>query len=134
MWRLSSVGASLLARPFASRLAPTAQISLRVFGWPSTDRHKTYPLQEPRANVRVFRNPSLPPRNLAMALHIVLLGTVAQPLSLVSAAPLSVQRSFDVPASTLEDSLNRFAQQANISLPYDRAGARQAGVSPQGPL
>ncbi|MBP3362307.1 MAG: STN domain-containing protein, partial [Pseudomonas sp.] len=71
---------------------------------------------------RVFRNPSLPPRNrLAMALHIVLLGTVAQPLSLVSAAPLSVQRSFDVPASTLEDSLNRFAQQANISLPYDPA-------------
>ena len=71
---------------------------------------------------RVFRNPSLPPRSrLAIALHIVLLGTVAQPLSLVSAAPLSVQRSFDVPASNLQDSLNRFAQQANISLPYDPA-------------
>ena len=71
---------------------------------------------------RVFRNPLLPGRSrLAIALHIVLLGTVAQPLSLVSAATLSAQRNFDVPASNLQDALNRFAQQANISLPYDPA-------------
>ena len=88
---------------------------------------------------RVFPNPSLPPRSrLAIALHIVLLGSVAQPLAQVSAAPLSVQRSFDVPASNTANT--RFmrcrargefsqraepapsnAQQANISLPYDPA-------------
>ena len=71
---------------------------------------------------RVFPIPSLPPRSrLAIALHIVLLSSVVQPLAQVSAAPLSVQRSFDVPASNLQDALNRFAQQANISLPYDPA-------------
>lgn len=72
---------------------------------------------------RVFRNLPLSSRNrLAIALHAVLLGsgvlTVAQP---VTAAPVSAQRSFDVPASDLQESLNIFAQQANISLPYDPA-------------
>lgn len=73
---------------------------------------------------RVYRNPSLPSRSrLALALQTVLLGgamlAATQPFSLASAAPISAQRSFDVPASDLEASLNRFAQQANISLPYD---------------
>ena len=84
---------------------------------------------------RVFPNPSLPPRSrLAIALHIVLLGSVVQPLAQVSAAPLSVQRSFDVPASNLQDALNRFAQQANISLPYDPALVQDKQACSQGPF
>ena len=68
---------------------------------------------------RVFRNPSLFSRNrLAIALQAVLLGGVLVGAQSVSAAAVTAQRSFDVPASDLEVSLNRFAQQANISLPY----------------
>ncbi|MCU1729726.1 TonB-dependent receptor [Pseudomonas sp. 7P_10.2_Bac1] len=72
---------------------------------------------------------SLPARShLAIALQAVLLGgamlVAAQPFSMTVAAPVSAQRSFDVPASDLEDSLNRFAQQANITLPYDPALVR----------
>ena len=68
----------------------------------------------------------LPARSrLAIALQAVLLGgavlAAVQPFSMTVAASVSAQRSFDVPASTLEDALNRFARQANISLPYDPA-------------
>lgn len=68
----------------------------------------------------------LPARSrLAIALQAVLLGgavlAAVQPFSMTVAASVSAQRSFDVPASTLEDALNRFAQQANISLPYNPA-------------
>ena len=69
---------------------------------------------------RVFRNPSLSSRNrLAIALQAVLLGGLLVGAQSVNAAAVSSQRSFDVPANDLELSLNRFAQQANISLPYD---------------
>ena len=84
---------------------------------------------------RVVRPLSLPSRSrLAIAMQAVLLGgavlAAAQPFSLSVAAPLSAQRSFDVPASNLEEALNHFAQQANISLPYDPALVRnkQAGA------
>ena len=84
---------------------------------------------------RVVRPLSLPSRSrLAIAMQAVLLGgavlAAAQPFSLSGAAPLSAQRSFDVPASNLEEALNHFAQQANISLPYDPQLVRnkQAGA------
>ena len=84
---------------------------------------------------RVVRPLSLPSRSrLAIAMQAVLLGgavlAAAQPFSLSVAAPLSAQRSFDVPASNLEEALNHFAQQANISLPYDPQLVRnkQAGA------
>ncbi|WP_019409733.1 TonB-dependent siderophore receptor [Pseudomonas psychrophila] len=84
---------------------------------------------------RVVRPLSLPSRSrLAIAMQAVLLGgavlAAAQPFSLSVAAALSAQRSFDVPASNLEEALNHFAQQANISLPYDPQLVRnkQAGA------
>jgi len=75
---------------------------------------------------RVFRTPYLLSRSrLALALQAVLLGAgvlaAAQPFSLSVAASVSAQHSFDVSAGPLDEALNRFAQQAEISLPYDPA-------------
>lgn len=62
---------------------------------------------------------------LAIALHAVLLGSVGLTATLPSnaafAATASSTRSYDLPAAPLEDALNRFAQEAGITLPFDPA-------------
>ena len=71
---------------------------------------------------RVFRNPLLPGRSrLAIALHIVLLAGTSKLRWTLKVAALTNDSGCATVPSNLQDALNRFAQQANISLPYDPA-------------
>ncbi|MDD0972990.1 TonB-dependent siderophore receptor [Pseudomonas fontis] len=71
---------------------------------------------------------STPPRtlqrsHLALALRGILLGSIATTpvVSFSAHAQQAAVRQYDLPAGTLEDSLNAFAQAAGINLPLDPA-------------
>ncbi|WP_437881577.1 TonB-dependent siderophore receptor [Pseudomonas sp. LRF_L74] len=58
---------------------------------------------------------------MAMALHGLLLSASLLPAVASAAQVQSEARQYDLPAASLEDALNRFAQEAGITLPFDPA-------------